>query len=225
MLRWKFFDHAAHLGGYFGGYVYWNYLCRKYGTCTYNNNNNNNKDDNTPCRLVFGQGKYVFEGEYVNFKPRHNYGIIYSPRKTYFGEIDSNFFLDGKGCLHPDLLSRHGELSFIFFIATLLFHIHYSTEHICMHKYIYTYIYNNNKPVGLGIQETLDGWCPSRFDGKFFYNTMEFKPSELGQFFDESIDVSIFTTQEDPKGTEHIEPSQQNENVQDQSVQNESVQK
>ena len=95
LLRWRFLDHAAHLTGATFGFLSWNIIKNIYGT-------NNNDDQNG---LLPINGQYIFQGKFKDYRINSSFGKIYSPTKTYFGEINTNnqFSFNGKGCLRNEI--------------------------------------------------------------------------------------------------------------------------
>eukprot|EP01084_Bolivina_argentea_P186976 322176_1 len=95
LFRWRFLDHAAHLSGALFGYISWNIIKNRNGTET--------RIDNK--KLLCINGQYIFEGQYKDYKNASNIGKIYSPTKTYYGEmlLDDKFSFHGKGCLRNEI--------------------------------------------------------------------------------------------------------------------------
>ena len=114
IMKWKFLDHAAHLGGAFTGFVFWKLYCQLYGT---NNDTNNTLSDKVKnmesiskitndniSDILCVQGKWIYQGNYKNYRSSDSKGIIYAPTKTFCGEmIKDNFIFNGIGCLRNEL--------------------------------------------------------------------------------------------------------------------------
>merc|ERR1712062_368954 len=94
LFRWRFLDHAAHLAGTATGCLLWSIMKNVYGTTKEGENG-----------LLCINGKYIFEGQYKDYKLNANEGKIYSPTKTYFGQMLNNekFTFDGIGCLRNEV--------------------------------------------------------------------------------------------------------------------------
>ena len=86
-------DHAAHLAGTATGFCLWNFVKNVYGT-----------SDGEKSLLCIN-GRYIFEGQFKDYKLNANEGRIYSPTKTYYGEMlmDDKFTFDGRGCLRNEV--------------------------------------------------------------------------------------------------------------------------
>eukprot|EP01083_Nonionella_stella_P270097 914300_1 len=93
LLRWRFLDHAAHLSGAFFGFCSWNIIRRVFGTSKGNND------------LLCINGQYIYEGQFKDYKIDSDHGKIYSPTKTYHGEmlLENKFLFHGKGSIRNEM--------------------------------------------------------------------------------------------------------------------------
>lgn len=176
LLRWKFLDHAAHLTGAAFGFLSWNIVKRIYGT----------SDDGQLCI----NGQYMFEGKYKDFKINDKYGKIYSPTKTYFGEmlINNQFSFDGKGCLRNEL---NGSVFYGYF--------------------------NNGYIDGIGLLCLSNGKIfPAEYDrkNKDFKIPNNFDPTQLKGLLNKDINVIPFI-QQNPNHKEIKESKEESKESQD----------
>ena len=95
-LRWRFLDHAAHLAGAATGFAGWTAIRHRRGF---------GRGSAAQGDMLCIDGKYLFAGDFDEYRKAAGEGTIHSPTKTYRGQLGLGdaFSFHGRGALRNEV--------------------------------------------------------------------------------------------------------------------------